>query len=847
MDKIREMIRKKERRLSVSINDLRAHSPRLAKFVLTSPGKYLYLFETALSEIVAKEAPSYVSADAPVRIGFEGSFGLHHVTPRGLSASLLHKMVMLEGIVTKVSLVRPKVVKSVHYCPATNEFSSRQYRDATDPYDMPTSSVYPTKDERGNPLETEYGLSDYRDFQTLGIQEMPERAPAGQLPRSVTVVLNGDLVDAAKPGDRINIVGIYQALAGRASGSMSGVFKTAIIANSVGKMGKDALQPVMTEDDIANIKALAAEEDVYSKLASSLAPSIYGHGYIKKALLLLLLGGVEHNLDSGTHIRGDINILMVGDPSTAKSQMLRFAMTIAPLAISTTGRGSSGVGLTAAVTTDSDTGDRRLEAGAMVLADRGIVCIDEFDKMSDTDRVAIHEVMEQQTVTIAKAGIHTSLNARCSVLAAANPIYGQYNSSIPPQRNINLPDSLLSRFDLLFIVLDTKDPARDRDIAVHVLRSHRYRNPNASSLGYGSNPNETVVEEDVEDEETVGKDATTPMFEKFDRHLHADRIANTLLSVPFLKKYIHYAKSRIEPVLRKEIVDYIASAYAELRSKEDNKTLPVTARTLETIIRLSSAHAKARLSQVVEQEDAVAALELLNFALYKDATVVAPAARTRRIVDNDDEEDDEDLDDTLFGGGEDDDNDNDDDDEDGGSGSRRSQRKKRAEIMKKSQESKKTKKGSATGGNDKGKEEDEFAFSMSESDDDETGTTTSTTSSVTRNILSRARKVDAEIRAETRAKAKAQAGPTFAELLADDVPPASVVNAITDNNVRAFRKTVNALLSESSSMTLEAIHAAVNKQGGASITFTTTQTYALVLELQDEDRVMINGHDVILV
>ena len=393
-------------------------------------------------------------------------------------------MVCVEGIATRCSLVRPKIVKSVHYCPATNKIMSRQYRDSTSlDGGLPTGAVYPTKDDEGHPLETEYGLSQYKDHQTLSVQEMPEHAPIGQLPCSIDVVLDHDLVDKCKPGDRIQIIGIFRGLSGsRAGGATSGLFKSALIANHVRILSQDVRGASVTADDVTNIRRVASRDDIFSLLSRSIAPSICGSMEIKKAILLQQLGGVERNLKNGGHIRGDINILMVGDPSTAKSQLLRHCLHLSPLAINTTGRGSSGVGLTAAVTADTETGERRLEAGAMVLADRGVVCIDEFDKMSEGDRVAIHEVMEQQTVTIAKAGIHCSLNARCSVIAAANPIYGQYDKSLTPQRNVGLPDSLLSRFDLLFIVLDNLEAGHDKKISSHVLRIHQYERPGAEGV-----------------------------------------------------------------------------------------------------------------------------------------------------------------------------------------------------------------------------------------------------------------------------------------------------------------------------------------------------------------------------
>ncbi|KAG6868555.1 hypothetical protein C0993_001251 [Termitomyces sp. T159_Od127] len=640
-DDIHRMLRNDHTRLIVNIDDLRDYNREFADGLLKHPTDFLPAFEDALSNIVQRvhDAEKHEVSSKTYRIGFSGSFGDHHISPRTLHAAQLGKMISLEGIITRCSLVRPKMLKSVHYCPETNLFLSREYRDATTTSNLPpTSTILPQTDDDGHPLQTEYGFCVFRDHQRISIQEMPERAPAGQLPRSTDIILDDDLVDKCKPGDRIQLVGIYRSV----GGGSNGAFKSLILANNIillsSKIGGGIAQTPLTDTDIRTINQLSKRSNIYNLLCESLAPSIYGHEYIKRAILLLLLGGAEKNLPNGTHIRGDINLLMVGDPSTAKSQLLRFVLGTAPLAIATTGRGSSGVGLTAAVTTDKDTGERRLEAGAMVLADRGVVCIDEFDKMSDVDRVAIHEVMEQQTVTIAKAGIHTSLNARCSVVAAANPIYGQYDIHKDPHKNIALPDSLLSRFDLLFIVTDDVEEERDRKIADHVLRAHRYLPPGVEE----GSPCHDILDQSlsVDGPNVAGEgDAVdTSPFEKFDpllhigvshqksgrttRSTHNKTKKKEILSIPFVKKYIQYAKSKPAPVLTKGAADHIVQVYASLRNVDlegnNKKTSPLTARTLETLIRLATAHAKARLSTKVEEADAKQAEEIMRFALFKE-------------------------------------------------------------------------------------------------------------------------------------------------------------------------------------------------------------------------------------
>ncbi|XP_067561787.1 DNA replication licensing factor MCM7 isoform X2 [Pseudorca crassidens] len=386
---------------------------------------------------------------------------------REVRADSVGKLVTVRGIVTRVSEVKPRMVVATYTC---DQCGAETYQPIQSPTFMPLI-MCPSQEcqtnRSGGRLYLQTRGSKFIKFQDMKMQEHSDQVPVGNIPRSITVLVEGENTRIAQPGDHVSVTGIFLPVlrAGFRQMVQGLLSETYLEAHRIVKMSK-------SEDDESGAGELSreelrqiAEEDFYEKLAASIAPEIYGHEDVKKALLLLLVGGVDQS-PRGMKIRGNINICLMGDPGVAKSQLLSYIDRLAPRSQYTTGRGSSGVGLTAAVLRDSMSGELTLEGGALVLADQGVCCIDEFDKMAEADRTAIHEVMEQQTISIAKAGILTTLNARCSILAAANPAYGRYNPRRSLEQNIQLPAALLSRFDLLWLIQDRPD--RDNDLRRYI-------------------------------------------------------------------------------------------------------------------------------------------------------------------------------------------------------------------------------------------------------------------------------------------------------------------------------------------------------------------------------------------
>lgn len=450
-----------------------------------------------------------------------------------------------------------------------------------------------------------HNRSSFSDKQVIKLQETPDLVPDGQTPHSINLCVYDELVDSCRAGDRVEVCGIFRSTPVRANPrqrALKNLYKTYLDIVHVKKIDKRRLggdvttlehelaekdQEVeqvrkITAEEEAKIKEISERDDLYEILARSLAPSIYEMDDVKKGILLQLFGGTNKTFTKGGRYRGDINILLCGDPSTSKSQILQYVHKIAPRGVYTSGKGSSAVGLTAYITRDIDTKQLVLESGALVLSDGGVCCIDEFDKMSDATRSVLHEVMEQQTISIAKAGIITTLNARTSILASANPINSRYDPNLPVTGNIDLPPPLLSRFDLVYLILDKVDESIDRQLARHLTDMYLEDAP-----------------------ETVN--------------------ANSVLPVELLTLYIQYAKENFNPVMTEEGKNELVRSYVEMRklgedARSSEKRITATTRQLESMIRLSEAHAKMRLSERVELIDVKEAVRLIKSAIKDYAT-----------------------------------------------------------------------------------------------------------------------------------------------------------------------------------------------------------------------------------
>ncbi|XP_008555507.1 DNA replication licensing factor Mcm7 [Microplitis demolitor] len=494
---------------------------------------------------------------------------------RDIKASSIGKLVTVRGIVTRCTEVKPMMVCATYTC---DQCGAETYQTIQSlsfrPLDMCESDDCKIN-KSGGRLYIQTKGSKFVKFQEIKIQEHSDQVPVGHIPRSLTVYCRGETTRHCLPGEHVIFTGIFLPIAKTGFNPSAGgalLSETFLEAHQV-----TTLTNLQTADDSS--KQLTQEElesftgdDFYTKLACSIAPEIYGLEDVKKALLLLLVGGTDKN-KGDIKIRGNINICLMGDPGVAKSQLLGFITRLAPRSQYTTGRGSSGVGLTAAVLKDPLTGQMMLEGGALVLADQGVCCIDEFDKMADADRTAIHEVMEQQTISIAKAGIMTRLNARVSILAAANPAYGRYNPKRSIEQNIQLPAALLSRFDLLWLIQDRADRDNDLRLAQHITHVHRT----------GSQP---VTETEA-------------------------------LDMNLMRRYIALCKT-IDPVINPDITDYIVDSYVEMRKEARNshdKTF-TSARNLLAVLRLSTALARLRLSTEVQKEDVAEANRLVEMSKY---------------------------------------------------------------------------------------------------------------------------------------------------------------------------------------------------------------------------------------
>ncbi len=559
-----ESIRKGEWFLVVDFTRLLKYDPDIAEELLEMPEDVLKAAEIAVSEVVDKELKKF-------ELRFKNLPAGQKIMIRNIRSEHIGKFLMVDGIVRQKSDVRPQVTSARFECPSCGNVIGVLQLDS--------SFKEPSSCGCGRKGKFRLLSKELIDVQGIVLEESPEKIEGGEQPKRMNIFLKDDLVSPmsekkTNPGSKIIVVGqVKEIPIINRAGKQSTRFDLLIEANYVEATQETFYEVQISAEEEKKIKKIAEEGDVYQKLVNSVAPSIYGYDKIKESLLIQLVGGVQKERSDGMVTRGDIHILLVGDPGSGKSQLLKRIQRIAPKGRYVSGKGVSGAGLTAAVVRDEFLKGWSLEAGALVLASNGLCCIDELDKMSVEDRSAMHEALEQQTVSISKANIQATLLARTTVLAAANPKMGRFDQYEILAKQINLPPALINRFDLIFPIKDLPEKSRDEKMASHILELHK--------------------SPDVEEGE---------------------------ISTEMLRKYIAYAKQKLRPSITSAALEEIKEFYVDMRNKEVAeegvaRAIAMSPRQLEALVRMAEASAKLRLSDKVTKRDARRAIELLQYCL----------------------------------------------------------------------------------------------------------------------------------------------------------------------------------------------------------------------------------------
>ncbi|CAN6371904.1 unnamed protein product [Urochloa humidicola] len=582
---INEMVLANKCSLEIDYKQFIYIHPNIAIWLADAPQSVLEVMEEVAKNVVFDLHKNYRNIHQKIYVRITNLPVYDQI--RNIRQIHLNTMIRIGGVVTRRSGVFPQLQQVKYDCSKCGTILGPFFQNS---YTEVKVGSCPECQSKG-PFTVNVEQTIYRNYQKLTLQESPGIVPAGRLPRYKEVILLNDLIDCARPGEEIEVTGIYTNNFDLSLNTKNGfpVFATVVEANYVAKKQDLFSAYKLTDEDKAEIEKLSKDPRIGERIVKSIAPSIYGHEDIKTAIAVAMFGGQEKNVKGKHRLRGDINVLLLGDPGTAKSQFLKYVEKTGHRAVYTTGKGASAVGLTAAVHKDPVTREWTLEGGALVLADRGICLIDEFDKMNDQDRVSIHEAMEQQSISISKAGIVTSLQARCSVIAAANPIGGRYDSSKTFTQNVELTDPIISRFDVLCVVKDIVDPFTDEMLARFVVDSHARSQPKGANL-------EDRVPTDVDDDPLAAARQADP----------------DVLSQDMLKKYITYAKLNVFPKIHDADLDKISHVYAELRRESSHgQGVPIAVRHIESIIRMSEAHARMHLRSYVSQEDVDMAIRVL--------------------------------------------------------------------------------------------------------------------------------------------------------------------------------------------------------------------------------------------